>query len=447
MQKNPGLTMLIERDGRTVARRLQKVRLTVVEGPDLGSSFEAAQDEIRVGSSDENDLALRDPAVSRRHVSLRLTAEGIRVRDLGSTNGVHLGDMRVHDCVVPGSVDLTLGATKIRVEALGETVEKDISAAIRFGRLVGASATMREVFAVLERVAASELTVLVEGEPGTGKELVADAIHRHSARKGAAFTVVDCAAIPKDQLEVELFGVVGKRDGLFQRSEGGTIFLAEVTELPGDVQAKLLRAIDTRHVRPVGAPAPVPVDVRIIASTCRNLPREVKENRFRQDLYYRLAAVVVKLPPLRSRLEDVPLLIETAAEDINRHRAAQGLPSLPGLDKRAMDLLLQYDFPGNVRELRNLVERFSVFGPDPNALQNGDGLMAARAGGWEIRTDLPFHDAKEIWTDIFEKTYLTKLLQTHGNNVSAAARTSGIDRRHLQRLMVKHDLRERREDD
>jgi transcriptional regulator with PAS, ATPase and Fis domain len=197
----------------------------------------------------------------------------------------------------------------------------------------------------------------------------------------------------------------------------------------------------------VGATAPVPVDVRVIASTCRNLPREVKENRFRQDLYYRLAAVVVKLPPLRSRLEDVPLLIETSAEDINRHRAAQGLPALPGLDKRATDLLLQYDFPGNVRELRNLVERFSTFGPDPNALQSGDGLLAARAGGWEIRTDLPFHDAKEIWTDIFEKTYLTKLLQTHGNNVSAAARTSGIDRRHLQRLMVKHDLRERRDDD
>ncbi len=446
MQKNPGLTQLIEREGRTVARRLRKVRLSVLDGADQGVTFEAAQDEIRVGSSDDNDLVLRDPSVSRRHLSLRLTADGIRVRDLGSTNGVFLNDMRVHDAVVGGGVELLVGATRVRVEALGETVEKDISAAIRFGRLVGASATMREVFAVLERVAPSDLTVLIEGEPGTGKELVADALHRHSARKGGAFTVFDCAAVPKDQIEVELFGVVGKREGQFQRSDGGTLFLAEVSELPGDVQAKLLRALDTKHIRPVGSPAPVPVDVRVVASTCRNLPREVKENRFRQDLYYRLAAVVVKLPPLRSRLEDVSLLIETAAEDINRHRAAQGLAALPGLDKRATDLLLQYDFPGNVRELRNLVERFSVFGPDPNALQNPEGVMS-RAGGWEIRTDLPFHDAKEIWTDIFEKAYLTKLLQTHGHNVSAAARTSGIDRRHLQRLMVKHDLRERRDDD
>lgn len=446
MQKNPGLTQLIEREGRTVARRLRKVRLTVLDGSEKGTVFEAAQDEIRVGSSDDNDLSLRDPSVSRRHLSLRLTADGIRVRDLGSTNGVFLGDLRVHDCVVGPAVDLLVGNTRVRVEAMGESVEKDISAAIRFGRLVGASATMREVFAVLERVAPSDLTVLIEGEPGTGKELVADALHRSSARRGSAYTVFDCAAVPKDQIEVELFGIAGKREGQFQRSDGGTLFLAEVSELPGDVQAKLLRAIDTKHIRPVGAAAPVPVDVRLLASTCRNLPREVKENRFRQDLYYRLAAVVVKLPPLRSRLEDVPLLIETAAEDINRHRAAQGLAPLPGLDKRAMDLLMQYDFPGNVRELRNLVERFSTFGPDPSALQNPEGVMN-RAGAWEIRTDLPFHDAKEIWTDIFEKAYLTRLLQTHGNNVSAAARTSGIDRRHLQRLMVKHDLRERRDDD
>lgn len=446
MQKNPGLTQLIEREGRTVARRIRKVRLTVVDGADKGATFEAAQDEMRVGSSDENDLVLSDPSVSRRHASLALTSEGIRVRDLGSTNGIFLGAMRVHDCVLSGPVDLLVGSTGVRVEALVETVEKDISTATRFGRLVGASATMREVFAVLERVAPTELAVLIEGEPGTGKELAADALHRHSNRQGGAFTIFDCAALPKDQIEVELFGIAGKRDGLFQRTEGGTLLLAEVSELPGDVQAKMLRVIDTRHVRPVGATAPVPVDVRLVASTCRNLPREVRENRFRQDLYYRLASVVVKLPPLRSRLEDLPLLIDTSSEDINRHRAAQGLPALPRLDKRAVDLLLQYDFPGNVRELRNLIERFSVFGPDPEAFQTTDGVMS-RAGGWEIRTDLPFHDAKEIWTDIFEKAYLSKLLQTHGNNVSAAARTSGIDRRHLQRLMVKHDLRERRDDD
>jgi len=446
------MTQLIERDGQTVARRLQKVRVTVLDGPDRGAQFEGAQDEIRLGGADDNDLQVRDPSVSRRHVALRITADGLRVVDLGSTNGIFLGPTRVYDAVLEGPSELMLGSTRVRVEPLRETVEKDISAGVRFGRLVGTSPSMREVFAVLERIAASELTVLVEGETGTGKELVADALHRHSPRAGAPFIAVDCGAIPRDLIESELFGhekgaftgAIRHRQGAFVAADSGTLFLDEVAELPLDLQAKLLRVLETREVRAVGADKLVACDVRVVAATNRNLPREVKEGRFRQDLYYRLAAVVVKLPPLRSRLEDVPLLVETILEDINRRRGAQGLAPYQPLDRRAMDLLAHYDFPGNVRELRNLVERFAVLGPDPSALSQGHSLPDARtAGVHEIRTDLPFHDAKEIWTEIFEKTYLTQLLATHSNNVSAAARTSGIDRRHLQRLMVKHDLRER----
>lgn len=452
MQRTTAMTQLIERDGQTVARRLQKVRVTVLDGPDRGASFEGAQDEIRLGGADDNDLQVRDPSVSRRHVALRMSEDGLRVVDLGSTNGTFLGATRVYDAVVDGVAELLLGSTRVRVEPLRESVEKDISAGVRFGRLVGTSPSMREVFAVLERIAASDLTVLVEGETGTGKELVADALHRHSPRVGAPFIAVDCGAIPRDLIESELFGAdraaARPRQGAFAAADTGTLFLDEVAELPMELQAKLLRVLETREVRAVGSDAVVPCDVRVVAATNRNLPREVKEGRFRQDLYYRLAAVVVKLPPLRSRLEDVPLLVETILEDINRRRSAQGLAPYQPLDRRAMDLLDHYDFPGNVRELRNLVERFAVLGPDPAALSQGHGTPEARgAGVHEIRTDLPFHDAKEIWTEIFEKTYLTKLLATHSNNVSAAARTSGIDRRHLQRLMVKHDLRERGADD
>jgi transcriptional regulator with PAS, ATPase and Fis domain len=452
VQRTTAMTQLIERDGQTVARRLQKVRVTVLDGPDRGASFEGAQDEIRLGGADDNDLQVRDPSVSRRHVALRMSEDGLRVVDLGSTNGTFLGATRLYDAVVDGVAELLLGSTRVRVEPLRESVEKDISAGVRFGRLVGTSPSMREVFAVLERIAASDLTVLVEGETGTGKELVADALHRHSPRAGAPFIAVDCGAIPRDLIESELFGTdraaARPRQGAFAAADTGTLFLDEVAELPMELQAKLLRVLETREVRAVGSDAVVPCDVRVVAATNRNLPREVKEGRFRQDLYYRLAAVVVKLPPLRSRLEDVPLLVETILEDINRRRSAQGLAPYQPLDRRAMDLLDHYDFPGNVRELRNLVERFAVLGPDPAALSQGHGTPEARgAGVHEIRTDLPFHDAKEIWTEIFEKTYLTKLLATHSNNVSAAARTSGIDRRHLQRLMVKHDLRERGADD
>ena len=448
MQRTAAPTQLIERNGKTVARRLQKLRVTVLDGPDKGSSFEGAQDEIRLGGSDDNDLVIRDPAVSRRHLVLKLARDGIRVTDLGSTNGVFMGDVRVHDVVLQGARELTLGGTRVRIELLADTVEHELSAGVRFGRLVGSSVAMREVFAVLERIAASDITVLVEGETGTGKVLVADAIHRHGPRAGGPFIAIDCGAIPRDALEGELFGVEKPaegqrvRQGAFVAAEGGTLFLDEVTELPPELQSKLLRVIEAHEVRPVGSDKAIAVDARVVASTGRNLPREVKEGRFRQDLYYRLAAVVVKLPPLRSRLEDVPVLVDTILDDLNRRRAVQGLAPYPGLDHRAMELLAHYDFPGNVRELRNLVERFAVLGPDPTALARGH-VNLERPGGHEIRTDLPFHDAKEIWTEIFEKTYLTKLLASHQSNVSAAARTSGIDRRHLQRLMVKHDLRER----
>ena len=451
MQRTPAPTQLIERNGRTVARRLQKVRLTVLEGADKGTIFEGAQDEIRVGAAEDSDLVLHDPSVSRRHAVLRLTSGGIRITDTGSTNGTFLGDARAYDIALQGTCDLTFGNARVRVEALGDSVEREVSSGVRFGRLVGTSVAMREVFAVLERIATSDVAVLVEGETGTGKELVADAVHRQGPRAGGPFIAVDCGAIPRDALEGELFGVdkgtdvLRARQGAFRAADGGTLFLDEVAEIPPELQARLLRALETREVRPVGASANVNVDVRVVASTSHNLPRDVKEGRFRQDLYYRLAAVVVRLPPLRSRLEDVPVLVDTILDDVNRRRAAQGLPAYPGLDRRAMELLAHYDFPGNVRELRNLVERFAVLGPDPSALGR-PASAPERAGGHEIRTDLPFHDAKEIWTEIFEKSYLTKLLATHAGNVSAAARTSGIDRRHLQRLMVKHDLRERDRD-
>jgi DNA-binding NtrC family response regulator len=445
-QRTSAPTQLIERNGKTVARRLHKIRVTVVNGPDKGSSFEGAQDEIRIGNGESNDLTLRDPSTSRRHLTLRLSPEGIRVIDSGSTNGTFLNDLRIHDIVLSGEAhELSVGSTRIRIEALTDSIEREVSSGVRFGRMVGASVAMREVFAVLERIAASDVSVLVEGETGTGKELVADAVHRQGPRAGGPFVVIDCGAISKEALEGELFGSTDPqrtRVGAFMAAEGGTLFLDEITELPQELQARLLRVLETREVRSVGSEHAVKTDVRIVAASAHNLPREVKEGRFRQDLYYRLAAVVVKLPPLRARLDDVPVLVDTMLDDINRRRVTQNLAPYPGLDRRAMELLAHYDFPGNVRELRNLVERFAVLGPDPAALSRGTNA-AERAVGHEIRTDLPFHDSKEIWTEIFEKTYLTRLLDAHKGNVSAAARTSGIDRRHLQRLMVKHDLRER----
>lgn len=318
------------------------------------------------------------------------------------------------------------------------------------GKVVGVHASIRDVIQMIDRVARSSCTVLVTGESGTGKELAVAALHDASPRSQKPLVSVNCGAIAESLMESELFGHAkgaftgahAARAGWVARAEGGTLFLDEVSELSPELQARLLRAIESREVKPLGADRPVAVDVRVVVSTTRNLQRDVKDGTFRQDLYYRLAAVVVRLPPLRSRLEDVPVLVDTILDDLNRRRDAQTLPPYPGLDRRAMELLSRYEFPGNVRELRNLVERFAVLGPDAGALAR-QSPAADRFAGHEIRTDLPFHDAKEIWTEIFETAYLTRLLAAHHHNVSAAARTSGIDRRHLQRLMVKHDLRER----
>ena len=317
---------------------------------------------------------------------------------------------------------------------------------------------MREIFALLERVAPTDLTVLIRGETGTGKELVARALHRGSKRASQALVVQDCSAIPKDLVESTLFGhergsftgAVDRKIGCFEQSERGTLFLDEVGELDLALQPKLLRVLETRTIKRVGGTKELPVDVRVVAATNRDLRKMVGQGSFREDLYYRLGVVTVELPALRERPEDIPALVESFLEQVAARR-------FPGEGKRfevapdAMARLCAYAWPGNVRELRNTVERGASLAeglrldiPDlmPTSRSTGPEVPASGASASSFVDDgLPFKEAKQRVIDQFEAAYLRALLDKHGGNVTRSAQAAGLTRYHLRELAKRFGIR------
>jgi len=382
----------------------------------------------------------RDPDPSRQHIELRLRGDSVSVRDLGSTNGTTVDGVRVIEAVLSPASHLRIGGTSIRATPFEEPVVIPLSPRTSFGGLIGASAAMREVFAILERVSGTEATVLVEGETGTGKELVAEGIHDHSTRAEGPFVPLDCGAVTASLMESELFGhvrgaftgAVGDRQGVFEAAHGGTLFLDELGELPLELQPKLLRALEKREIRRVGDTHTRKVDVRVVAATNRDLAAEVNRGAFREDLYFRLAVVHVKLPPLRARRGDIPLLVE--------HFIEQLLPGSPRPSADLVQALSRKAWPGNVRELRNAVERaLALVGSDGTG---GEPAPAADPTGMLAELlDKPYKSAQERWNACFEVAYVEHALRKSGGSVSGAAREAGVTRRHIQRLMKRHDLR------
>jgi transcriptional regulator with GAF, ATPase, and Fis domain len=286
------------------------------------------------------------------------------------------------------------------------------------------------------------------GETGTGKELVAEALHDESPRAGGPFVVFDCSAVTPNLIETELFGhvkgaftgAVGDRVGAFEEADGGTLFLDEIGELPLDLQPKLLRALERREVKRVGSNKPKKVDVRIVAATNRALAEEVNRGRFREDLYYRLAVVEVRLPPLRERGEDVPILIDHFARELGRGAA-------PAFSERVVEGFLERTWPGNVRELRNAVARaLSLAGPGaPAPAVVPETALAAGpevASAFAIDLKVPLKISVERLIDAYERAYLTEALRETGGNVSRAAELAGVNRKFIQRAFKRLGLRE-----
>ncbi|HTL35774.1 MAG TPA: sigma 54-interacting transcriptional regulator, partial [Kofleriaceae bacterium] len=386
------------------------------------------------------DLVIDDATVSRFHCELAISGNAVRVRDLGSRNGTYGGTIALTDAMVTAGTVLVLGDSEVRIDVATEATELAASERSVFGSLVGESPIMREVFSQLEKIAASEATVLIEGETGTGKEGVADAIHDASARAKGPFIVVDCSAIPENLLESELFGheagaftgATQRRIGAFEQASGGTLFLDEIGELPSELQPKFLRALESREIRRVGSSTQIHCDVRIIAATNRDLRSEVNRSTFRADLYYRLAVVRLALPPLRERSGDIPLLVRHLLGKIGA--STQTIDELTRPDYLAA--LAAAPWPGNVRELRNHLEQCAVFGERrlPNAPTSAHPTS-------EIDMQASYEIARRQAIDHFERTYLAKLLERNGGNVAAAARAAGVNRAYLYRMLGRHGLR------
>ncbi|HEX7842916.1 MAG TPA: sigma 54-interacting transcriptional regulator, partial [Kofleriaceae bacterium] len=350
--------------GSAAELRFPRYRLTVIEGPDRDRAIDGGAAELAIGTATANTLILSDPAVSRHHVAIAPAPRGHLIRDLGSTNGTTVNGIAVEGAyLAPGAV-IAIGRSRLRFDALGGEDCAALSADARWGRALGTSEAMRRLFAVLPRLAESDSTILLEGETGTGKGLLAEAIHEASPRAAGPFIVLDCGAIPPSLIESELFGhekgaftgAAAARVGGFEAARGGTVFLDEIGELPLDMQPKLLRALEDRVVKRLGGNEPVRLDIRIIAATNRDLRSEINQGRFRSDLYYRLNTIRLRIPPLRERRDDIALLV-----------AHFYRPLRPGGEPPPAELiaeLARHDWPGNVRELRAAVERAVLLG-DP----------------------------------------------------------------------------------
>jgi DNA-binding NtrC family response regulator len=433
-------TEAVGRRPPTVAR----FRLVAVEGPAPGTVWESTSDRCSIGSHPSNDLVIEDSTVSRFHCEVRLEPRhGVRVYDLESRNGTFLDGVNVQQATLRDDSLIKLGRSTLRFELGEERNSLPLSDATQFGGLIGVSVAMRTTFALLERAAQSDATVLLEGETGTGKEGAAESIHAASARRNGPFVVVDCSALPSHLLESELFGhehgaftgSVGRRIGAFEEAHEGTIFLDEIGELAPELQPKFLRVLESREVRRLGSNTYQSLNVRVIAATNRDLRAEVNQGRFRSDVYFRLAVVKVGLPALRSRPEDIPALVEHMLSSLGatpEHAAALRTPEfIAGLFRAA--------WPGNVRELRNYIERCYVM-RQPLPL---DDAAHAHAPATSVAIDakLSYEEARQRALEQFERLYLDGLLKLHGGNVARAARSADMNRVYLHRLLRKHGLR------
>jgi DNA-binding NtrC family response regulator len=413
--------------------RLTRGTLIVLGGAEAGRQVALEGGTLLIGSDPSAGLRLTEKSVSRRHAELALERGEFVLRDLGSTNGTKVNGTKIKEAFLePGDL-IALGACQLRFEPKIEEVRVPPSALDRFGPVFGASPVMRHVFGVLERVAPTDATVLIQGETGTGKDLLARAIHAASARRAGPFLVFDCSAQSPELVPAELFGhtegaftgASRKRRGVFEEAEGGTVFLDEIGELPLDCQPRLLRVLEAREVRPIGSNKPVTVDVRILAATHRDLAARVREGTFREDLYYRLAVVRVELPPLRQRPEDLPGLVKALLGAMKTPRGA------PSITPAAVQALARHAWAGNVRELRNVLERSL-------ALAGGATVDVADLMVPETPSPAPADSPRTL--EDMESAAIRRALDETGGKLAEAAARLGIHRNTLREKIKKYGL-------
>jgi len=398
-----------------------------------------------LGTADGVPIVVADPKVSRLHADLELDDRGVWLRDLGSRNGTWLESVRVERVRFEESGRFRVGNTLLELTFEAQSTKVPLWPQDRLGSLLGRSEPMRELFMQLTRCASSDAPVLVQGETGTGKELIAQELHAASRRSEGPFVVVDCASLPENLLEAELFGhargaftgAIAARVGSIESADKGTVFLDEVGELPLVMQPKLLRVLESQSVRRVGETDYRPVNVRFIAATNRDLEVMVAQGQFREDLFFRLSVLPLNVPPLRERSTDLPLLLE---------HFLSGRSATP-LDAPTLELLAAQPWPGNVRQLRSFAERVVALGlaratamlkgteaaPEPRA-------PASASHPLTVDATLPFKVIREQWVEHLEREYLRALIERVGRNAGTLSEAAGLDRSYINRLFKKHGL-------
>jgi transcriptional regulator with GAF, ATPase, and Fis domain len=445
----------IRREATPATVNLRRCKLVVIKGAQRGTEFVIAGDVIRIGKAPENDLVLADETVSRVHFEIVRDAKGYLVRDMKSTNGTFLDSAEVKEAYLRAGSVIKAGEVELKFTPFEERIEILPSEKEALGEMVGKSPAMREIFGLVEKIAPTDATVLIEGETGTGKDMIARTLHQLSPRRDAPFIVVDCGAVAGTLIESELFGhekgaftgASSARQGAFELASGGTVFLDELGELSLDLQPKLLRVLEQRELRRVGGSKTIKVDLRVIAATRKDLRSEVEKGKFREDLYFRLNVVPITAPSLRERREDIPLLIDAMLGKLD---AAHG-DTTTTLTDSTRAALMAHDWPGNVRELRNVIERALALGGDPGALVAPLGNELSSKGaqlrdGIEFEPGVSFRDTKEKWNELFERRYLTWLITRAEGNISKAARDADMDRKYLHKLLRKYGITDQEED-
>ena len=423
--------------------------LVVASGADQGKSVRidgSMVARLLVGQSAACELRLSDRLVSRRHAALELEGTRLRITDLGSTNGTRVNGLAIGSALLEGGERVDLGATALRVERVAGTSKVTLPAQTSFGRVVGASPVMRKLYPLFAQLAASDVPVIIEGETGTGKEALAEALHENGPRAHQPMVVFDCTALPPTLLESALFGhergaftgATESRKGVFEEAHGGTLLIDEIGDLDISLQAKLLRAIERSEIQRLGTNKWIRVNARILAATRRDLEREIQQGRFREDLFYRLAVARIELPPLRVREGDVTLLA-------NHFWSLLGGTSAP-LEAAFLARLGDYAWPGNVRELHNTLARRRVFGEDTEIglvressppPSSATGRAQADAIEQALARDLPLPQTRQLVSDELERRYVQRVVARHGGNVTRAAAASGLALRYFKLLRAR----------
>jgi DNA-binding NtrC family response regulator len=442
------------------------IELRVAAGPDAGLEVSLGLPTVRIGTAPDNDVVLSDRAVSRRHAEIRMTPNGLLLRDLNSTNGTFINEVRITEAYIPPAAECKLGYSQLLIRQHVEERKVAVSRQDRLGELVGGSERMRELYGLIRAVAATPTTVHLHGESGSGKELVARTLHTFSGRSGP-LVVFDASVADPEMVRNDLFGHIkgaftgatGAREGAFRHAHTGTLFIDEIGELPLDLQPRLLRVLETREVSPIGSDKSTHVDVRVITATHRDLEAMVKAGTFRADLFYRLSVVPIELPALREIPEDIPLLAQHLCEQLQLKCQ---------ISAAAMAALQNYAWPGNVRELRNVLERAAVLcgerdeiGPEhlrlpkdmmrasresdpvaepapaaldrssaPAALNRSSGITAPQPGAADARVHLKG----------MERQMILDALERNHNNKAAVARDLGIPLSTLKRRLKEYRI-------